>query len=147
MRTVSAKSKDIQRDWITMDATDQVLGRLASNVASILRGKHKPLFTPHVDTGDHVVVINASKVRLTGRKLIQKIYHRHSGYPGGLRSTTAGRLLKERPERLIQFAVAGMLPKTKLGKAMIKKLKVYRGDTHPHQAQQPITKGPTKAGS
>lgn len=147
MKTVSARSKDIERKWIMVDATDQVLGRLASNVASILRGKHKPIFTPHVDTGDHVVVLNASKVRLTGNKLVQKVYHRHTGYPGGLKSTTAGRLLKEKPERIIQMAVAGMLPKTKLGKAMIKKLKVYAGETHPHQAQQPIAKTSAKTES
>ena len=140
MKTYSAKSKDIERKWILLDAADRVLGRLATEAASILRGKHKPIFTPHVDTGDHVVVLNASKVRLTGRKLVQKIYHHHTGYPGGLRSTTAGRLLKERPERVIELAVQGMLPKNKLGRAMFKKLKVYSGDQHPHQAQQPVAR-------
>ena len=140
MKTFSAKSKDIEREWILLDAADRVLGRLASEAASILRGKHKPIFTPHVDTGDHVVVLNASKVKLTGRKLAQKIYHHHTGYPGGLRSTTAGRLLKEHPERVIELAVQGMLPKNKLGHAMFKKLKVYSGDQHPHQAQQPVAR-------
>lgn len=147
MRTVSANKKNVERNWIMVDATDQILGRLASGVAAVLRGKHKPIFTPHVDTGDFVVVINAKKVKLTGRKLIQKTYYHHTGYPGGLRSTTAGRLLKEKPVRLVQMAVAGMLPKNKLGRAMIKKLKVYPGDTHPHHAQQPISKKTASAGS
>jgi large subunit ribosomal protein L13 len=140
MRTVSAKKQDIEKNWFLMDAEDQVLGRLASRVASILRGKHKPIFTPHVDTGDHVIVINADKIRLTGEKLKDKMYHHHTGYPGGLKSTTAGRLIKEHPERLIENAVRGMLPKTKLGRAMIKKLWVYPGGDHPHSAQKPIVR-------
>jgi large subunit ribosomal protein L13 len=137
MKTVSAKKQDVMKKWLVIDASGQILGRLASKVASLLRGKHKPIFTPHVDTGDHVIVINAEKVRLTGRKQALKVYHHHTGYPGGLRSITAGSLLKEAPERLIHRAVQGMLPKTTLGHAMLKKLKVYRGPEHPHQSQQP----------
>jgi large subunit ribosomal protein L13 len=137
MKTVSAKKQDVINHWLVIDATDQILGRLASEVASLLRGKHKPIFTPHVDTGDHVIVTNAEKVRLTGRKLDQKVYHHHTGHPGGLRSITAESLLKEDPERLIRKAVQGMLPKTTLGHAMLKKLKVYKGSEHPHQSQQP----------
>jgi large subunit ribosomal protein L13 len=138
MRTLSAKKQDVEKNWILMDAEGQILGRLATQVAAILRGKHKPMFTPHVDTGDYVIVINADKIRLTGEKLEKKMYHYHTGYPGGLKSTTAGRLMNEHPERLIQKAVKGMLPKTKLGNAMIKKLWVYVGGDHPHQAQKPV---------
>lgn len=137
MKTFSAKPADIQRRWYLLDAEGKVLGRMASRVAAILRGKHKPIYTPHVDTGDHVIVINAAKIRLTGNKLQEKFYARHSGYPGGFKSILASRLLATKPERIIEFAVKGMLPKNKLGRAMFKKLKVYAGPDHPHQAQQP----------
>ena len=146
MKTYSAKKEDVVRKWVLVDADGKILGRLASEVASLLRGKHKPIFTPHVDTGDHVVVVNAEKIRLTGRKLVQKVYYHHTGYPGGLRSTTAGKLLSEKPERIIQKAVRGMLPKNKLGHAMLKKLKVYRGPQHPHQAQKPEAVQAAQAG-
>jgi large subunit ribosomal protein L13 len=136
-RTFQAKKEDLDKKWYVVDATGKTLGRLASQVAAILRGKHKPTFTPHVDTGDYVIVINADKVRLTGRKLQQKMYYRHSGYAGGLRRTTAQEMLERRPERLIELAVWGMLPHNRLGRRQIRKLKVYRGDTHPHEAQQP----------
>ncbi len=137
MKTASTKESDIRRKWDVVDAQDQVLGRLASRVAVLLRGKHKPTFTPHVDTGDHVVVVNAQAVRLTGDKFRSKIYYHHTGYPGGLKYTTAGTLKGTKPERLIQYAVQGMLPKNKLGRVMLKKLHVYSGPDHPHQAQQP----------
>lgn len=137
MKTVSIKVSEIRRKWYVVDAQGQVLGRLASRVAVLLRGKHKPTFTPHVDTGDHVVVVNAQAVRLTGDKFRSKIYYHHTGYPGGLKYTTAGTLKGTQPERLIQYAVQGMLPKNKLGRAMLKKLHVYSGPDHPHQAQQP----------
>ena len=146
MKTYSAKKEDVVRKWVLVDADGKILGRLASEVASLLRGKHKPIFTPHVDTGDHVVVVNAEKIRLTGRKLVQKVYYHYTGYPGGLRSTTAGKLLSEKPERIIQKAVRGMLPKNKLGHAMLKKLKVYRGPQHPHQAQKPEAVQAAQAG-
>jgi large subunit ribosomal protein L13 len=136
MKTVSAKKKDFNRTWYLVDAQNMILGRLASEVASILRGKHKPTFTPHVDCGDHVVIVNAAGVQLTGDKLVSKVYAHHSDYPGGFKSTTAGKLLNERPDRLVRWAIQGMLPKTKLGKAMIKKLRVYAGPEHPHKAQQ-----------
>ncbi|MBI2460901.1 MAG: 50S ribosomal protein L13 [Candidatus Rokubacteria bacterium] len=123
--------------WYVVDAEDQVLGRLASRVATILRGKHKPIYSPHLPVGDHVIVVNAEKVHLTGRKLTDKVYRSHSGYIGGLREVTAGKLLRTRPERVIEWAVSGMLPKTKLGRAMFRKLKVYRGPEHPHQSQRP----------
>ncbi len=135
MKTISIKETSVTRKWYLVDAEGQVLGRLASRVASLLRGKHKPIFTPHVDTGDHVVVINAREVRLTGDKLSSKVYYHHSGYPGGLKYTTAGTLKTTKPERLVQFAIQGMLPKNKLGRAMLKKLRVYAGPDHPHQAQ------------
>ncbi len=137
MKTFSAKKEEVERKWYVIDAEDKVLGRLASQVASILRGKHKPIFTPHVDTGDHVVIINAEKVRLTGRKWSQKKYYRHSGYPGGLKEIVAEKLLKEKPERIIEYAVWGMLPHNRLGRKMMRKLKVYAGPQHPHQAQKP----------
>lgn len=137
MKSFVAKNEDITREWYVVDATDQVLGRLASQVAMRLRGKHKPIFTPHLDTGDFIIVINADKVRLSGRKLDQKLYHRHSGYPGGITSLNARRLLATHPERLLTFAVRGMLPKNRLGRRLLKKLKVYAGPSHPHQAQQP----------
>jgi large subunit ribosomal protein L13 len=137
MPTWMPKESEIERKWFVVDADGQVLGRLASRVAAILRGKHKPTFVPHLDVGDHVVVINAEKVRLTGRKLTDKIYRWHTGYIGGLREVSAGAMLKTHPERVIEWAVEGMLPKNRLGRAMAKKLKVYRGREHPHAAQQP----------
>ena len=135
--TYSAKRSDNQENWLLVDAAGQVLGRLASEVAARLRGKHKPLYTPHVDIGDWVIVINADKVKLSGKKLDQKIYYRHSGYTGGLTETRARSLMEKQPEDLIRFAVKGMLPKNKLGRQIFKKLKVYAGDTHPHSAQNP----------
>ncbi|WP_113700204.1 50S ribosomal protein L13 [Nonomuraea lactucae] len=138
MRTYSPKPADVQRQWYVIDATDVVLGRLASHVATLLRGKHKPIFAPHVDTGDFVIVINAGKVALSGNKLEQKKAYRHSGYPGGLRSVSYGELMEKRPEKAIEKAVKGMLPKNSLGRKMAKKLKVYAGAEHPHQAQQPV---------
>ena len=137
-RTYMAKPGEIDRRWYVVDARGKVLGRLATRVAMVLRGKQKPQFTPHVDTGDFVIIVNAQKVLLTGKKLRQKIYYRSSGYPGGLKATNAGTLLKTRPERLIQHAVRGMLPKTKLGDALYRKLKVYAGEKHPHEAQKPV---------
>jgi len=125
------------RRWVLIDATDRPLGRVASRAASILRGKNRPDFTPHQDVGDFVVVVNAAKVRLTGSKLTTKIYHRHTGYPGGVRTTTAGKILESKPERLIEMAVHGMLPKSRLGRALFTKLKVYSGAEHPHVAQRP----------
>ncbi len=135
--TYSAKQSDIIKKWYVVDASGMVLGRLASQVASRLRGKHKPLFTPHVDCGDSVIVINADKVVLTGRKWDQKMYHRHSGFTGGLKSITAKKLLEKRAEDLVRFAVKGMLPKNRLGSKILKNLKVYTGGNHPHEAQQP----------
>lgn len=137
MKTVSIRKEDITRKWFLVDANEKILGRLASEVASILRGKHKPQFTPHLDLGDHVVVINAEKIKLTGNKLKDKVYYHHSGYPKGLKSRTAGELMRERPEEVISMAIKGMLPKNKLGKTMARKLKVYKGPEHPHQAQSP----------
>lgn len=137
MPTVMPKESEIERKWFVVDAEGKVLGRLASRVASILRGKHKPTFTPHLDVGDHVVVINAEKICLTGRKLTDKAYRWHTGYIGGLKEVTAGTMLKTHPERVIEWAVAGMLPKNRLGRAMAKKLRVYRGSEHPHAAQHP----------
>lgn len=137
MKTVSIKKEDITRKWFLVDASEKILGRLATEVASILRGKHKPQFTPYLDLGDHVVVINAGKIKLTGNKLKDKVYYHHSGYPRGLKSRTAGDLMKEKPEEVVSMAIKGMLPKNKLGKAMGKKLKIYRGPEHPHQAQTP----------
>jgi large subunit ribosomal protein L13 len=138
VRTYSPKPADVQRQWYVIDATDVVLGRLASHVATLLRGKHKPIYAPHVDTGDFVIVINADKVALSGNKLEQKKAYRHSGYPGGLRSVTYGELMEKRPERAVEKAVKGMLPKNSLGRKMAKKLKVYAGPEHPHKAQQPV---------
>jgi large subunit ribosomal protein L13 len=138
VRTFSPKAADIQRQWHVIDASDVVLGRLASHVAILLRGKHKPIFAPHLDTGDFVIVVNASKVALTGTKLTDKRVYRHSGYPGGIRSETYGELLARHPERLVERAVRGMLPKSTLGRSMLRKLKVYAGPDHPHQAQQPV---------
>jgi large subunit ribosomal protein L13 len=135
--TYSAKRADNQEKWYVVNAQDAVLGRLATSVAARLRGKHNPLFTPHADTGDWIVVVNADKIRLTGRKWDQKNYYRHSGYMGGLKTITARKLLEKRPEDLIRFAVKGMLPKNRLGRQLFKKLKVYAGSQHPHEAQQP----------
>lgn len=135
--TYSARKSDNQGNWGVVDANGAVLGRLATTVASRLQGKHNPLYTPHVDSGDWIVVINADKIVLTGRKLDQKQYYRHSGYTGGLKSITAGDLKEKKPEDLIRFAVKGMLPKNRLGKKQLRKLKVYAGDQHPHQAQNP----------
>ncbi len=140
MRTFSAKKEDIEKKWHIIDANGKALGRLASEVAKILRGKDKPIYTPHVDTGDNVVVINAGKILLTGKKEQDKTYYRHTNYPGGLKTVTAGRLLKKRPESLIEEAVRGMLPRTRLGRAMFKKLKVYPSKEHPHAAQKPEAK-------
>lgn len=137
MRTFSAKPREIHRDWFVVDATDKVLGRLAAEIARRLRGKHKPEYTPHVDTGDYIVVVNAAKLRVTGTKAEQKIYYRHSGYPGGIYEDTFTRLQRRAPARVLEKAVKGMLPKGPLGYAMIKKLKVYAGVDHPHVAQQP----------
>jgi large subunit ribosomal protein L13 len=138
VRTFSPKGDDIQRQWHVIDASDVVLGRLASQAATLLRGKHKPIFAPHVDTGDFVIVINAEKVALTGNKLADKRAYRHSGYPGGLSSITYGALLAKNPERVVEKAVKGMLPKNTLGRQMLRKLKVYSGPEHPHKAQQPV---------
>lgn len=137
MKTVSAREQDIQRDWYVVDAQGQTLGRLASRIATLLRGKHKPAYTPHVDCGDYVVVVNADKIHVTGRKLTQKKYYRHSGYPGGIKQTTLRDQLQKFPDRVIETAVRGMLPKNRLGRRMFNKLKVYAGPDHPHQAQQP----------
>jgi large subunit ribosomal protein L13 len=137
MPTVMPKEDAIERKWYLVDAEDRVLGRLATTVAAILRGKHKPTFAPHLDVGDHVVVINAEKIHLTGRKLTDKVYRWHSGYIGGLREVTADKMLKTHPERVVEWAVQGMLPKGRLGRAMARKLKVYRGTDHPHAAQKP----------
>ena len=136
--TRSVKADDVERKWYVVDAEDAILGRLATRVATILRGKHRPTFTPHVDTGEYVIVVNAEKVKLTGRKLDNKIYHRHTGYPGGVRSITAGKLLESaHADRVVKSAVRGMLPKNTLGRQMFSKLKVYAGPDHPHAAQQP----------
>ncbi|WP_073475584.1 50S ribosomal protein L13 [Desulfatibacillum alkenivorans] len=135
--TYSAKASDNKGKWYIVDAEDQVLGRLASQIAARIRGKHNPMYTPHTDTGDCIVVVNADKIRLTGRKLSQKMYYRHSGYIGGLKEISAAKLLEKRPEDLIRFAVKGMLPKNRLGRQLNKKLRVYAGPDHPHEAQQP----------
>ncbi len=137
--TYSAKAEDNKDKWWIVDAEGKILGRLATRIASHIRGKHNPMYTPHVDTGDSVIVINAEKIVLTGRKLDQKNYYRHSGYIGSLKTITARKLLEKRPEDVIRFAVKGMLPKNRLGRQLFKKLKVYSGDKHPHEAQQPET--------
>jgi len=139
MKTQFATRNDVERKWYLADAEDAVLGRLATKIATYLRGKNKAIFTPHIDTGDFIIVINAAKVRLTGKKLEKKIYYHHSGYPGGLKAETAKDRLRRKPEEIIIDAVWGMLPKGRLGRAMIKKLKVYKGPEHPHQAQKPET--------
>jgi large subunit ribosomal protein L13 len=137
MKTYSAKKEDIKQEWYLVDAQDKVLGRMATQIANILRGKNKPVFTPYTDAGDFVIVTNAEKVRLTGRKLEKKCYYRHSGHPGGLKTRTAQEILQKKPEELIELAVKGMLPKNRLGRKLIKKLKIYAGTVHPHKAQQP----------
>ncbi len=137
MPTYSPKPGDIQRAWHVIDATDVVLGRLATHAATLLRGKHKPIFAPHMDTGDFVVIINAEKIAVTGNKLTDKFVYRHSGYPGGLRKRSVGEMIEKHPDRLVEKAITGMLPKNKLGRAMSKKLKVYAGPQHPHAAQKP----------
>lgn len=137
MNTFMASPSTIDRKWYVVDATGKTLGRLASEIAKVLRGKHKPIFTPHMDTGDYVIVVNAEKVKVTGKKLDQKIYYRHSGYVGGLKETTLKDMLKKHPERVVEFAVKGMLPKGPLGRQMYKKLFVYAGPDHKHTAQKP----------
>lgn len=138
-KTISVNAANVSKEWVLIDATDEVLGRLASQVAKILRGKNKPSFTPHVDCGDNVIIINAEKVRLTGNKLTDKEYVRHSGYPGGIRTTTPAEYLKKNPAFIIEKAVKGMLPRTRLGAAQLRNLKVYAGGEHPHEAQAPKT--------
>lgn len=137
MKTYAVKASDIERGWWLVDASGETLGRLATRIATLLEGKHKPTYSPHIDTGDHVVVVNAAQIRVTGNKLEQKIYYRHSNYPGGLKEESLSRLLERRPELVIERAVKGMLPQNRLGRAMFKKLKVYAGPDHPHAAQQP----------
>ncbi len=137
LKTYSAKKEQIVHKWYLVDAENQILGRLASRVASILRGKHHPTFTPHLDMGDHVVIINADKVRITGKKLQQRFYYHHSGYPGGLKQISLGKLLREKPEQVLYHAIWGMLPKNRLGRKLMKKVRIYAGPSHPHQAQQP----------
>ncbi|MDP6436127.1 MAG: 50S ribosomal protein L13 [Gammaproteobacteria bacterium] len=137
MKTVSAKPAEVRRDWFVVDATDKTLGRLATELASRLRGKHKPEFTPHVDTGDYIVVVNAARIRVTGNKLQDKMYHRYTGYIGNLKSTNLQKLMDDSPEEVLKIAVKGMLPKNRLGRAMLGKLRVFAGPEHNHQAQQP----------
>jgi large subunit ribosomal protein L13 len=137
MKTYSANPQEVERKWFVVDAQGQTLGRLATRVATLLRGKHKPVYTPHVDCGDYVIIVNAEKVNVTGQKLDDKIYYRHSHYPGGLKQVTMRRQLQIHPERVIEAAVRGMLPKNRLGRKMFRKLKVYAGPDHPHRAQQP----------
>ena len=138
MKTFSAKPHEVNHDWIVIDAADKVLGRLATEIARRLRGKHKPIYTPHVDTGDYIVIVNVDKLRITGNKLENKIYYRHSGYPGGIYETSFAKMQARFPGRPLEKAVKGMLPKGPLGYAMLKKLKIYAGATHPHTAQQPV---------
>ena len=137
MKTISAKPESVERDWYVVDATDKTLGRLATEIARRLRGKHKPVYTPHVDTGDYIVVINAEKVRVTGNKRTDKMYYRHTGYPGGIKEISFDKLMDRKPEMAIEKAVKGMMPSNALGRAMLSKLKVYAGAEHPHAAQQP----------
>jgi large subunit ribosomal protein L13 len=137
MKTQVAKKEEVNRDWYLINAEEKVLGRIATHIANVLRGKNKPTFTPSVDTGDFVIVVNANKIALTGNKLNDKMYYSHSGYPGGIKSINAGKLLEKKPADIIKKAVKGMLPKNKLGAHMLKKLKVYGGSEHPHEAQQP----------
>ena len=137
MKTISAKKEFVTREWYLVDATDKTLGRLSTEIANRLRGKHKAEYTPHVDTGDYIVVVNAEKVKVTGRKTTDKVYHHHTGYPGGIKSITFDKLIDRAPERIIEKAVKGMMPKNKLSRSMLTKLKVYAGSEHPHAAQQP----------
>ncbi|SVC05569.1 uncharacterized protein METZ01_LOCUS258423 [marine metagenome] len=137
MKTVSAKKESVTREWYVVDATGKTLGRLSTEIANRLRGKHKPEFTPHVDTGDYIVVVNAEKVKVTGNKTTDKVYHHHTGYPGGIKSITFEQLIDKAPERIIEKAVKGMMPKNKLSRSMMTKLKIYAGSEHPHSAQQP----------
>ncbi len=137
MKTFSAKKEEVERKWYVIDAEDQVLGRLATKAAIMLRGKHNPIFTPHVDTGDHIVIINAEKIRLTGRKWNQKAYHHHTTYPGGLKTIIANKLRDEHPDRIIKFAIWGMIPHNSLGRQIMTKLRIYAGSNHPHSAQKP----------
>lgn len=146
MKTYSQKASEVQRDWHVVDATGQTLGRLATQIATLLRGKHKPTFSPNIDGGDFVVVVNAEKVRLTGRKEDQKMYYRHSGYPGGFKAIPYRRMMNTHPDRILRFAVKGMLPKTRLGRQQILKLKIYAGSAHPHAAQQPKVYEPRPRG-
>lgn len=136
-KSFMANNQNVQRNWYVVDATDKVLGRLSTEIASILRGKHKPTYTPNVDCGDYVIIVNAEKIQFTGNKLEDKLYYRHSGYSSGLRSRNAAEMLKKFPERILEKSIKGMLPKTKLGEAMYRKLYVYKGTDHPHQAQKP----------
>jgi large subunit ribosomal protein L13 len=147
MKTYSPKAKDIEREWWVIDAADKTLGKIATQVANLLTGKHKPIYAPHIDTGDYVVVINAAKVKITGKKAQQKIYYRHSGYPGGLKSRSFEEIFSKDPGRVIELAVKGMLPHDNLGRAMFKKLKVYPGNEHPHQAQLSFRRPERSAGS
>jgi len=142
MKTYSTKASDIKREWHVIDASDKILGRFATQVANLLMGKHKPIFSPNLDTGDFVVVINAAKIKVTGNKAKQKLYYRHSGYPGGLKSISLEKMMQTNPTRVIEHAVKGMLPHNRLGAKMFKKLKVYAGETHPHPT--PVKSGPTK---
>lgn len=135
--TISAKPESVERDWYVVDATDKTLGRLATEVARRLRGKHKPIYTPHVDTGDYIVVINAEKIKVTGRKTTDKVYYHHTGFPGGIKSITFEKLIIKKPQQVIELAVKGMLPRNSLGRTMMRKLKIYAGSEHPHAAQQP----------
>ena len=137
-RTYSPKLADVRREWFIVDATDKVLGRLATEIAHILKGKHKPTYATHIDVGDHVIVINAEKVRVTGKKAEQKVYHRHSGYPGGLRTIPFSKMMSDHPERILRKAIWGMLPHNRLGRSMFKKLRVYAGSEHRHAAQKPV---------
>ena len=137
MKTVSAKKESVTREWYVVDATGKTLGRLSTEIANRLRGKHKPEFTPHVDTGDYIVVVNAEKVKVTGNKTTDKVYHHHTGYPGGIKSIPFDQLIDKAPERIIEKAVKGMMPKNKLSQSMMTKLKIYAGSEHPHSAQQP----------
>ena len=137
MKTTHAKQEEVIRDWYLVDAENKILGRLACEIAHRLRGKHKPIYAPYMDTGDFVIVVNAEKISLTGKKLTDKVYYHHTGYPGGIKAITAGKLLKEKPEEVLRIAVKGMLPKNTLGRAMLKKLKIYTGGDHPHEAQCP----------
>jgi large subunit ribosomal protein L13 len=139
MKTRFAKKDEFERKWYVVDATDQVLGRLASQIATYLRGKHKPQFTPHVDVGDFIIVVNAEKIKVTGDKFEEKVYYRHSGYPGGIKAETVRKRMERKPELVIENAVKGMLPKNRLGRTLAKKLKVYKGSAHPHAAQKPET--------